>query len=56
LNPLPATPLLLGGRGIIISVFSLAAAALHKASFSADGGVRNERGRETMTAPFNFFN
>ena len=43
LNPLPATPLLLGGRGIIIAVFSLAAAALRKASFSADDGVRNER-------------
>jgi hypothetical protein len=47
LNPLPATPLPLGGRGIIIS-FSLAvaAAALRKASFSADDDVRNERGRE----------
>jgi hypothetical protein len=33
----------LGGRGIIIVVFSLAAAALHKASFSTDDGVRNER-------------
>jgi hypothetical protein len=56
LNPLPATPLPLGGRGIIIAVFSLAAAALRKASFSADDGVRNERGRETVTAPFSFFN
>jgi hypothetical protein len=41
LNPLPATPLPLGGRGIIIAGFSLAAAALRKASFSADDGVRN---------------
>ena len=36
-------------------VFSLAAVALHKASFSADDGVRNEW-RETVTAPFSFFN
>jgi hypothetical protein len=43
LNPLPATPLLLGGHGIIITVFSLAAVALRKASFSTDDGVRNER-------------
>jgi hypothetical protein len=35
--------LLLGGHGIIIAVFSLVAAALCKASFSADDGVRNER-------------
>jgi hypothetical protein len=35
--------LLLGGHGIIIMVFSLAAAALRKASFSTDDGVRNER-------------
>jgi hypothetical protein len=56
LNPLPATPLPLGGRGIIIAVFSLAAAALRKASFSADDGVRNERGRETVIAPLSFFN
>jgi hypothetical protein len=59
LNPLPATPLPLGGRGIIIS-FSLAvaAAALRKASFSADDDVRNERGREkkSVTPPFSFFN
>jgi hypothetical protein len=50
-------PLPLGGRGIIIS-FSLAvtAAALRKASFSADDDVRNERGRETVTLPFSFFN
>ena len=51
-------PLPLGGRGIIIivAVFSLAAVALHKASFSADDGVRNEGGREIVTAPFSFFN
>jgi hypothetical protein len=41
LNPLPVTLLLLGGRGIILAVSTLAAAALHKASFSADDGVRN---------------
>ena len=46
LNPLPATPLLLGGRGIIIAVFSLAAAALRKALFSADDGVRDEEGEK----------
>jgi hypothetical protein len=42
LNLLPVTLLLLGGCGIIIVVFSLAAAALRKASFSANNGVRNE--------------
>ena len=49
-------PLPLGGRGIIIAVFSLAAATLRKASFSADDSVRNERGGETVTAPCSFFN
>jgi hypothetical protein len=56
LNPLPATPLPLGGRGIIIAVFSLAATALRKASFSADDGVRNVQRRKTVTASFSFFN
>jgi len=46
----------LGGHGIIIIVFSLAAVALHKASFSADDGVRNEWRRETATTPFSPFN
>jgi hypothetical protein len=56
LNPLPATPLPLGGRGIIIAVSSLAATALRKALFSADDGVRNVRRREMVTTPFSFFN
>ena len=56
LNPLPATPLPLGGCGIIITVSALAAAALRKASFSADDGVRNVWRREMVTAPFSFFN
>jgi hypothetical protein len=43
LNPLPATLIPLGGHGIIMAVFSLAAAALCKALFSTDDGVRNER-------------
>jgi len=42
LKLLLATPLLLGGHGIIIIMFSLAAVALHKALFSADDGVRNK--------------
>jgi hypothetical protein len=46
LNPLPAMPLPLGGCGIIFTVFSLAAAALHKESFSAVDGVRNEEGEK----------
>jgi hypothetical protein len=46
LNPLPATPLPLDGHGIIIVVFALAAAAFHKASFSANEGVRDEQGEK----------
>jgi hypothetical protein len=46
LNPLLVTPLLLGGHGIIFAVFSLAAVALRKASFSAVDGVRNEEGEK----------
>jgi hypothetical protein len=46
LNPLPAKPLPLGGRGIIFTVFSLSAAALRKALFSAVDGVRNEEGEK----------
>jgi len=46
----------LGGHGIIIIVFSLAAVALCKALFSADDGVRNEWRRGTVTTPFSFFN
>jgi hypothetical protein len=56
LNPLPVMPLLLGGHGIIIVVFSLAAAALHKALFLGDDSVRNKQGGEAVTAPFSFFN
>jgi hypothetical protein len=46
LNPLPVTPLLLGGCGIIFTGFSLAAVALRKALFSAVDGVRNEEGEK----------
>jgi hypothetical protein len=56
LNPLLATPLPLGGRGIIFAVFSLAAVALCKVSFLADDGVRNEQGGEAVTVPSSFFN
>jgi len=56
LKLLPVTLLPLGGCGIIIIVFSLAAVALHKASLLVDDGVRNEWRRETVTTPFSFFN